>query len=76
MAFGLIHIATILFLVGWLLQLIMGKGKLNLVFVLLFFVGAVLFFISFITPVFMTLEFILWLIIAVLAILSAFMGKK
>ncbi|MEM4703172.1 MAG: hypothetical protein QXP53_01680 [Candidatus Pacearchaeota archaeon] len=76
MAFILMHIGVILFLIGWLLQLLLGKGKLNLIFVILFFIGAILFMILYITPVFMTLEFVLWLIIAILAILSAFVGRK
>ncbi|MEM1535758.1 MAG: hypothetical protein QXQ82_01030 [Candidatus Pacearchaeota archaeon] len=76
MAFTLQHVGTLLFLVGWLLQLLLGKGKLKLLFVLLFFIGAILYMVTFITPIFMALEFALWLIIAVLVILSAFMRKE
>jgi len=73
MVSGLLIIATIIILVGWLLQLILGKGKLNVVFAILFFVGAILMFIGYAGDVLML---ILWIIIAILAILSAFVGKK
>ena len=73
MAFGLIEIAVVLFLIGWLLQLLMGKGKLNMIFSILFFIGAVLFVINSTGNM---LWLILWIIIAILALLSSFMGKK
>ncbi len=78
MVFGMIEIAVILFLVGWLLQLLMGKGKLNMIFAILFFIGALLTAITYIRlgSLISPIWWILWIIIAILAILSAFMGKK
>ncbi|UCD20753.1 MAG: hypothetical protein JSW08_03195 [archaeon] len=73
MPFGLVEVAVILILVGWLLQLLLGKGKLNVIFVILFFIAAILFIIA---SVGNTLWMVLWIIIAILAILSAFVGGK
>jgi hypothetical protein len=75
MVFGIGEIAVVLFLIGWLLQLLLGKGKLNMIFSVLFFIGAILFFIIYLR-LGIALWWILWLIIAILAILSAFVGKK
>jgi predicted membrane protein len=73
MPFGLVEVAVILFLIGWLLQLLLGKGKLNMIFAILFFIGAVFYIIASIGS---TLWMVLWIIIAILAIISAFAGKK